>query len=339
MALSWRSSLDGFLGTGSPIGRDDLSAGNHSIWLTGLDDESQIDSVSIGVTVVGPWPPSWEGGLAGLPTAVRAAAGAADGSRIYVFGGATGLTGCTTLNQIYDPATDSWSPGADFAGPGLANVMAAAMADGIHILGGAACAPPSLTRHQVYHPVSNTWSDRAPLPHGHTASVTEVVNDKLYVIAANDVHVYDLATDSWSLGTPMPTVRFETAGTVFDGKIYVAGGQSPGFVTSDALERYDPGTDTWEQLAPMPAPRSALGGGAVAGRFCVFGGRLASPGPTGDAFADTFCYDPAANSWSSESDMITPRVEPASAEFGGAIYAIGGRTPTAFAVSANEVLK
>jgi hypothetical protein len=137
----------------------------------------------------------------------------------------------------------------------------------------------------------------------------------------------------------MPTVRFETAGTVIDGKIYVAGGQAPDFVTSDALERYDPVTDSWEQLAPMPAPRSALGGGEIDGEFCVFGGRLANPSPTGDAFPETFCYDPATDTWSTGPDMITPRVEPAWADFRGAVYALGGRNEVNFANATVERLK
>lgn len=296
-------------------------------------------------TATAPPPPTWAGGLAGLPTAVRAAAAASDGSRIYVLGGATGFAGCSTLNQIYDPATDTWSTGANFAGPGLANQMVAAMADGIHVLGGAACAPPALTRHQVYDPASDTWSDRAPLPEPKTAQVAKVVGGKLYVIGpvesgASRLYVYDPATNSWSQATPMPTLRGETAGGVIDGKIYVAGGACcGGTVTYDVLERYDPATDSWETLAPMPAPRSALGGGVIGGQFCVFGGRLANPSPTGDAFPDTFCYDPATDSWSSGPDMITPRVEPASTEHDGAVYAIGGRTPSSFAVSANERLK
>lgn len=85
----------------------------------------------------------------------------------------------------------------------------------------------------------------------------------------------------------------------------------------------------------MPFSSSALGGGTVmrggmvGGSFCVFGGRLAPP--TGLAFPETFCYDPARDSWSSGPDMLTPRVETAFVDHAGKVYAIGGRSPTVIA--------
>jgi hypothetical protein len=319
VALSWRSSLDGFLGAGSPIDRDDLSAGDHTIWLTGVDDESQIDSTSLGITVEFSWPPTWASGFATLPTAVRAAAGTSDGSRVYVLGGNTG--GYTTLNQIYDPATDAWTRGADFNGPARDYAQAAVMSDGIHLLGGTP-GGTTLADHQVYNPATDTWSYRAPLPDARNAAVVEVVGDRLYVPGGgsntgptNWLLIYDLATDSWSTGPPMPTPRAEAASAVIDGKIYVAGGRLPNLSTTAALERYDPATNSWTVLAPMPAPRQTPGGGEIRGRFCVFGGRGA---------VETFCYDPDTNAWSRESDMITPRYDMAWADCGGAIYAIGG---------------
>ena len=136
----------------------------------------------------------------------------------------------------------------------------------------------------------------------------------------------------------MPTVRGSAASAVIGGKIYVAGGQTAGFGTSKALERYDPKADTWTALTPMPETREALGGGAIAGLFCVFGGRLANASPSGDAFSDTFCYDPGTNTWSSGPDMVTPRVEIASVELRRSLYAIGGRTAAAFVNATNESL-
>ncbi len=275
--------------------------------------------------------------LAAMPTAVRAAAAATDGKLIYVLGGNTGFANSTTLNQIYDPKTDTWTAGASFAAPARDFPMAATLSDGIHLMGGA---PGPLTDHQVYNPRTNTWSPRAPLPEADNAAITRTVGGKIYYIKGADgkVFIYDRKTDSWSAGTAMPTVRGSAASAVIGRKIYVAGGQTAGFGTSDALEMYDPKADTWTALAPMPETREALGGGAIAGLFCVFGGRLANASPTGDAFPDTFCYDPGTNTWSSGPDMVTPRVEIASVELRRNLYAIGGRTIAAFANATNESL-
>jgi hypothetical protein len=54
--LSWRSDIDGDLGTGSPVVRDDLSAGTHTIFLIGVDDEGQSDSLWVAITIY-PWSP------------------------------------------------------------------------------------------------------------------------------------------------------------------------------------------------------------------------------------------------------------------------------------------
>ncbi|MFQ6047384.1 MAG: hypothetical protein ACE5PT_13685, partial [Gemmatimonadales bacterium] len=51
--LTWRSDLEGILGTGSPVVRSDLSIGIHTVWLIAFDDESQVDSVSRSVSVSG----------------------------------------------------------------------------------------------------------------------------------------------------------------------------------------------------------------------------------------------------------------------------------------------
>jgi hypothetical protein len=54
VTLRWRSSVEGDLGTGSPIRRDDLSVGAHTIELVGIDDEVQIQSKSTSIAIVEP---------------------------------------------------------------------------------------------------------------------------------------------------------------------------------------------------------------------------------------------------------------------------------------------
>ncbi|UCF19057.1 MAG: hypothetical protein JSU87_14165 [Gemmatimonadota bacterium] len=49
--LAWRSSRDGPLGAGPNVTRNDLAAGEHTIWLVALDDEGQLDSTSVAITV------------------------------------------------------------------------------------------------------------------------------------------------------------------------------------------------------------------------------------------------------------------------------------------------
>jgi hypothetical protein len=53
-ALGWRSSIDGPLGTGSPVVRTDLSTGTHEIRLTGVDDDGNVSHTTVGLVVTPP---------------------------------------------------------------------------------------------------------------------------------------------------------------------------------------------------------------------------------------------------------------------------------------------
>jgi N-acetylneuraminic acid mutarotase len=280
---------------------------------------------------------AWEG-LTPLPIPVRAAAAATDGSRIYVLGGNEGYSTWSANNQIYDPGTDTWTLGAPF-GTGRDFGMAVGMTDGIHLLGGAG--PGLLDDHQVYDPATDSWGTRAPMPVAMNAGEIHPIGSSIYVIGnrSGPVMIYDMGSDSWTTGASIPTVRFSAASGVIGGKIYVAGGQIAGLIReTDVLEVYDPIADSWATLTPMPVALEAIGGGVLDGELCVFGGRVAVASPTGNAQSETYCYNVASDAWRAEADMITPRVEIANVELGGMVYAMGGRDPGAYAVSAAERL-
>lgn len=57
-SLAWSSSLDGSLGTGDSLNRDDLSVGSHTVTLRATDSEGATASISVDLTVEAPPPPS-----------------------------------------------------------------------------------------------------------------------------------------------------------------------------------------------------------------------------------------------------------------------------------------
>jgi concanavalin A-like lectin/glucanase superfamily protein/Kelch motif protein len=279
-----------------------------------------------------------------LPSAIRAAASTADAERIYVLGGNAGSSSPTTSTGIYDPSANSWSTGRSFLNA-RDFAMAAVLSDGVHLVGGAGSGG-LLSDHRVYQRSTNTWSARAPLPTAVDAAVARVVGGKLYIIGGGSgsgpsgtVQVFRPSTNTWATKRAMPTPRLSAASAVINGLIYVAGGQGAGITTTAALERYDPIANTWIALAAMPVSREALTGGNVNGQFCVSSGRLAAASPTGKALAQTFCYNPNSNAWTSGPNMITPRAEVASAEFGGSLYTLGGRAPNALTTRNVERLR
>jgi hypothetical protein len=266
-----------------------------------------------------------------LPAAVRAATAAVSGTRIFLFGGNLGSASPTAATRIYTLSTNTWTSGAKFQRP-RDFAMAAGMADGVHLVGGTGTGG-IMTDHRVYRPSTNTWVARAPLPTAVNAAVAQVVGGKLYIIGGGSgsgptgkVQVYNPSTSSWVIKRSMPTARLSAASAVINGLIYVAGGQTAGIGTTAVLERYDPATNTWTALRAMPVRREALSGGNVNGEFCVAGGRLAAATPTGNASGQTYCYNRGTNAWVRGPDMITPRVETASALLNGALYTLGGRT-------------
>lgn len=75
----------------------------------------------------------------------------------------------------------------------------------------------------------------------------------------------------------MPTPRDGGTVGVYQGRIYVAGGQSINAISnsvSRALEAYDPATNTWTALPNVPLARHGQGGGVIGNRFHVVGGHI-----------------------------------------------------------------
>lgn len=281
---------------------------------------------------------------AAIPVGVRAPAVTATSTQIFVIAGNAGASTLTADTRIYTPATGRWRLGRALPAP-RDWAMAATLSDGVHFLGG--IGPSGLAaEHWRLDAATNTWVARAPVPILVDAAVSRVVNDRLYLIGGGSaagptgaVQIYNPVTDQWSSGTPMPTPRLSTASAVSGRQILVAGGQTAGVGTTAAFEIYDTALDRWSTLSPMPDPREALGGGITGGQFCIFGGRLATGFPSGTPIPSTWCYNRTSGSWSQMPDMVTPRVEVAAIEFGGSIYAIGGRTATSFAVGTSESLR
>ena len=76
----------------------------------------------------------------------------------------------------------------------------------------------------------------------------------------NTTRIYDIATNTWSTGTPMPDVRAFMASGYFNGKIYLVGGYTTGNVDPSfgQVWEYDPVANTFNTTRmSMPA---TLGG-------------------------------------------------------------------------------
>lgn len=234
----------------------------------------------------------------------------------YAFGGfvppQSGPPAWVPINNAweYDPAHDSWKALA--AMPSARGSAVAATVNGkIYVIGGAAMHPgskeaalyPTRPHRSVgtveeYDPKTNSWSERSSMPTARNHAAVGAVNNKIYVIGGrlgsafiftasntNVVEEYDPATDQWGLvRARMPTERSGGAWGVYNGRIYVAGGEHQDghlMAAFRALEAYDPATNSWSGLPMMPMPRHGLAGAVVGHRLHLASGDIQSAGITG----------------------------------------------------------
>lgn len=233
--------------------------------------------------------------------------------KIYAFGGfvapKSGPAAWVPIDNSweYDPATDTWKALAPLPTK-RGSPVAAAVGDKIYVIGGASTPPGSnqtsidpmqrqvcLGTVEEYDPATNKWRERTQMPTPRNHAAIGVVGGKIYVIGgrvgaafislATDVSVveeYDPRTDTW--GSPrarMPTARSALTAGVYDGRIYVAGGefQDPHMMaTFRTVEAYDPAHDVWTEIPPLPVSRHGLAGGVIGNRFYVVGGDVQSSG-------------------------------------------------------------
>ena len=248
-----------------------------------------------------------------MPLASHHVAFAELNGKIYVFGGFkppdAGPPAWVPINNAweYDPAADTWKALAPMPTT-RGSPVAVASGGKIYVIGGATMHPGStetavlptrphrsLGTVEEYNPATNTWRERSPMPTPRNHSAIGEVNGKIYVIggrlgaafigvASNTdlVEEYTPATDQWgAIRARMPTARSAAAWGVYDGRIYVAGGEfqsSQLMAAFRALEAYDPATNTWTSLPQMPIPRHGLAGGVIGNRLHLVTGTIQSAG-------------------------------------------------------------
>ena len=181
----------------------------------------------------------------------------------------------------------------------------------------------------------NEWTSMAHMPTARGGLGVAVVNGKIYAIGGvnNDTQLavneeYDPATDTWKTREPMPTARSGSAVAVYQSKIYVIGGTvgtGENVAFTGATEVYDPATNTWETKTSMPTPRADLSANTVNGKIYLIGGKeYWDDDPLYHELYVNEVYDPASDSWTTETRMPVPAFGYASAVVDGKIYVFGG---------------
>jgi N-acetylneuraminic acid mutarotase len=177
-----------------PTGRCEMNAEtvNGKIYVFGGRTVDAYSTVNI-TEIYDPASNSWTRGAA-MPYPVVLYASAVVDKKIYVIGGQDEfITGNPNVafNQIYDPATDSWSIGAEMPVPTWQAAAGAttgvAAPKRVYVIGGSISFGAGSNQTYSYDPETNAWTSAAYMPTARYSAAVAVVNDLLYVIGGGQV--------------------------------------------------------------------------------------------------------------------------------------------------------
>ena len=181
-----------------------------------------------------------------------------------------------------------------------------------------------------YDPMGNfCWTSLAPSLDQHYASQAVYFKGKIYNIGGldsannptNTTRIYDISTDSWTTGAPMPSTLSDMATVLWNGIVYIAGGYN-GTDDVNTLYAYDIAADTWTTLAPMPQAMDSPGFGAINGKLYI------ASGYAGQGELNTlYIYDVATNMWTTGANTPQTAGSCGSAVVNGQMYLFGGSFP------------
>lgn len=198
---------------------------------------------------------------------------------------------------------------------------------------------PAPTRAQ--DPAPGAWGKRAEMIEANSEFALAEAGGKLYVLggypasreSVRTVQVYDIKSDTWTLGPPLPQVNNHGMAATVDGIVYLIGGQTdPKVAYVDTVYALDPKAGRWVAKARMPIARSAGAPVVLDGKIYVAGGRP----PHGSEFA---VYDPKADAWEKLPPMPTARNHIIGAAINGKVYVAGGRLGGGFTSEQTEVFE
>ena len=246
--------------------------------------------------------------LRDIPDLVTHAGVAVDGQSIYLAGGFLGNHPGPQTDHVwrYDVGSDTWSalPGLPVARGAGALVR---LGRELHYFGGVdRDARGRYLSDHGDHWVLNldgaspsstgSWRTAAPMPNPRNHLAGAAINGLIYAIGGqhlgdeangdqSEMDVYDAATDTWRMVSPLPIPLGHITSSVFGwrGQIIVAGGVTLGERESAQVFAYDPATNRWSILPALPGSRQSPVADVVGEALVVATGATAA-GPTDSTF-------------------------------------------------------
>ncbi|NAS13037.1 malectin domain-containing carbohydrate-binding protein [Poritiphilus flavus] len=182
--------------------------------------------------------------------------------------------------------------------------------------------------------VDCSWNDLANISYPHIEGQSANVNGRLYLAGGydgnieifNSTEIYDIDTDTWSIGTPMLLPVTHGAMVAVNDEFWIIGGfvgNNPGPVT-DRVQIYHTATDSWSEGPALPEKRGSGAATFLNGKIHFFGGLLEDRITDSEDHYVLDINDLAAG-WQSAAPLPNPRNHLSAATIDGLVYAIGGQ--------------
>lgn len=276
-----------------------------------------------------------------FPRSVHTATLMADG-RVLIAGGnrpskerphdaGPALRAPSSLAEIYNPATGSFTATGELTVPRFDHA-AAALADGRVLIVGGYGNDETQSNGELFDPVSGSFNaiTSSIAVGGERSTATVLADGRVLIVGGfrmgvrNGAQIFDPATNSFSPTGNLNVGRYvHTATRLNDGRVLVVGGLGGSAVRGDA-EIYDPATGSFQLLpATMGVTRERHAAALLAdGRVLIAGGFTVGEQLTSAELFDpvSSTFQPAANS------MAVPRVDYRLRTLGnGQVLAIGSQ--------------
>lgn len=240
------------------------------------------------------------------------------------------LTGGSKMQEVYDPAADSWSKAAPLP-RNLDHIQGVEVDGRIYYIGGLSDWPrPAVDTTYVYDPKVDRFETAAPMPRPRGAGGVAAEGGTIYYAGGlSDARAvpwfdaYDTKTDTWSQLPDLPRARDHFHAVIAGGKLYVIGGRDSELGREIAeTDVYDLATRTWSSGAPIPTTRGGFAAALVGEEIYVIGGEVANR-----ALTTVEAYNTRTGTWRAADPLPVGRHGIQAVVCGGAIYvAAGGQT-------------
>lgn len=222
-----------------------------------------------------------EGRAADLPRARTEVTGAVWDGRIVAVGGLDHQGVAVADVDVYDPASDSWSPGPDL--PVALHHTAVAALDGrVYVVGGYTIEGGSWVAQAAVWSLGageDTWREEPPLGTPRGALAVASTGERLVAVGGvgpdgrtlTSTEILEAGADRWEPGPAMDTPREHLAATAVGDQVYAIAGRDGGFAENrDSVEMLRDGA--WDDAGTLHDARGGIGAATVGDVPCVTGG-------------------------------------------------------------------